>query len=340
MAKEVLPVDFKDDILSAEMAGRRKYQMINNADSTVSLIDSTVYDQRGDDFGQARVNAICKAVNESADKADIIDNENAILENEQSGKIAGALAVKSMISALKEKITSFENTKSEIVSSWLGQKLSLTTTKTWAQVITALKGVSLGGNAAAAQVLSGYTFYNNSLTKQTGSMANNGSQTFADASSGSVAKPAGYYSGITVNYSPAYWAGIDSVKKIAAVLYASAATGTAMSNTAVFSTAYQTDGSKVTTYANGIITATRAVKIYALGFAAGTTTAGGSKHYIQYKLNSGATTAWIQGDTSHYGNNGNLGPISLAAGDTIEFRYRNAGTDTCFFYVVVIAQPV
>lgn len=305
--------------------------------SLVKLLTGDV-DVQGKGTLQDQVNAMYKAIDGRADKADIIDSEKAILENGQSGKMAGALAVKAMINTLENKITSFENTKADIVGSWLGKALSLTSAKTWAQVVAALKGVSLSGNAAAAQVLAGYTFYNTSLAKQTGTMIDNGSQTFADTSPTRVVYPPGYYSGLAVNYAPAYWLGIDSVKKVAAVLYASA--NAAMSNTKAFDTAYQTDGSKATTFVNGILTATRPIKLYALGFIAGFSLAAGNKHYLQYKLNGGATSAWLQGDTSHYGNNGNLGPISMAAGDTIEFRYRNAGTDTCFFYVVAVAQPV
>lgn len=63
MAKNMLPVDFRDDILSENMNNRRRYQMINNSDGTVSLVDVTEYEQVGSVFGQAQINAICAAVN-------------------------------------------------------------------------------------------------------------------------------------------------------------------------------------------------------------------------------------------------------------------------------------
>lgn len=54
MAKKV----YKDDILDTSVNTRRKYNMIENADGTVSLEDATTYLQVGDDFGAADVNEI------------------------------------------------------------------------------------------------------------------------------------------------------------------------------------------------------------------------------------------------------------------------------------------
>ena len=96
MAKNVLPVDFQDDILSEDMNGRRKYQMITNADGTVSFVDVTEYTQVGSNFGQAQINATNAAVNESADKNKIIDDKDDLVANSQAGMIAGALAVKAI----------------------------------------------------------------------------------------------------------------------------------------------------------------------------------------------------------------------------------------------------
>ena len=75
MAKNTLPEDFKDDILAESMNGRRRYQMISNADGTVSFVDVTEYSQVGSNFGQAQINATNVAVNESADKNKIIDSK-------------------------------------------------------------------------------------------------------------------------------------------------------------------------------------------------------------------------------------------------------------------------
>ena len=50
--------DYKDDVLNIEANTRRKYNIINNEDGTVSLEDVTVYLQRGDDFSAAILNTI------------------------------------------------------------------------------------------------------------------------------------------------------------------------------------------------------------------------------------------------------------------------------------------
>lgn len=108
MAKNTLPEDFKDDILAESMNGRRRYQMISNADGTVSFVDVTEYSQVGSNFGQAQINATNVAVNESADKHKIIDSKEDLLANTQAGMMAGALAVKEIRSELNEKLTVVE----------------------------------------------------------------------------------------------------------------------------------------------------------------------------------------------------------------------------------------
>ena len=40
MAKNTVPVNFKDDIMNSSMGGKRRYKMINNSDGTVSLEDA------------------------------------------------------------------------------------------------------------------------------------------------------------------------------------------------------------------------------------------------------------------------------------------------------------
>ena len=104
MAKNVLPVDFQDDILTEDMDGRRKYQMITNADGTVSFVDVTEYTQVGSNFGQAQINATNEAVNESADKNKIIDSKADLMANTQAGMIAGASAVKAAVSELNDNM--------------------------------------------------------------------------------------------------------------------------------------------------------------------------------------------------------------------------------------------
>lgn len=59
-----LKENYVDDILNTSKNTKRKYNMITNADGTVSFEDVTEYSQNGDNFGSADVNAITKAINE------------------------------------------------------------------------------------------------------------------------------------------------------------------------------------------------------------------------------------------------------------------------------------
>ncbi|MGN1321180.1 MAG: hypothetical protein ACI4VJ_01195 [Methanosphaera sp.] len=69
------------------------------------------------------------------------------------------------------------------------------------------------GTAAAAQVLSGYTFTNSSGVGISGTMANKGAWTSTSSGSGNVTIPAGYHNGSGyVNCSGAYNAGVSATK--------------------------------------------------------------------------------------------------------------------------------
>lgn len=100
MAKANLPVNFKDDILKENMNGKRRFNMIQNSDGTVSFEDVTDYTQVGSTFGSAQINATNEAVNNAADASKIMDDLETIKANTQSGYIAGALAVKALNSNL------------------------------------------------------------------------------------------------------------------------------------------------------------------------------------------------------------------------------------------------
>lgn len=106
MAKNTLKTDFKDDILSPNMGGKRKYRMIQNDDGTVSFEDVTEYTQTGSNFGSKQVNETNLAVNNSVDKADVIENIEDIAANVTQGKVAGALAVRELNSKSYEIIES------------------------------------------------------------------------------------------------------------------------------------------------------------------------------------------------------------------------------------------
>lgn len=58
-----LKENYKDDILDTSQNVKRKYQMENNGDGTVSFTDVTEYTQQGDSFGSGDINATNSKVN-------------------------------------------------------------------------------------------------------------------------------------------------------------------------------------------------------------------------------------------------------------------------------------
>lgn len=60
-----LKTNYKDDILDLSKNTQRKYEMITNADNTVSFVDVTQYEQVGDTFGAQVLNAITNITNYS-----------------------------------------------------------------------------------------------------------------------------------------------------------------------------------------------------------------------------------------------------------------------------------
>lgn len=60
---DLLRTDYKDDVLNASVNTQRKYQMITNADGTVSFVDVTSYSQVGDTYGSAEINKTNEKVN-------------------------------------------------------------------------------------------------------------------------------------------------------------------------------------------------------------------------------------------------------------------------------------
>lgn len=115
MAKKQLPTNFKDDVLNSQMVGKRRYNLIQNEDGTISLEDVTNYSQIGSNFGAAQMNATNLAVNESFDKNKVIDSLADISANEAAGYAAGALAVRE----LNGKIENFEvDTMEELTKSY------------------------------------------------------------------------------------------------------------------------------------------------------------------------------------------------------------------------------
>ena len=100
MAKQVLPTNFMDDILNESMNGKRRWTITQNDDGTYTLEDATTYDQLGNTFGQAQVNAMNKAINESVDQARVIDDYKTLAAVNQEGFVSGAKPVAQLISDL------------------------------------------------------------------------------------------------------------------------------------------------------------------------------------------------------------------------------------------------
>ena len=100
MAKKVLPTNFMDDILNESMNGKRRWTITRNDDGTYTLEDATTYDQLGNTFGQAQVNEMNKAINESVDQARVIDDYKTLAAVNQNGFVPGAKPVAQLISDL------------------------------------------------------------------------------------------------------------------------------------------------------------------------------------------------------------------------------------------------
>lgn len=60
-----LKVDYVDDVLTADMGGKRRYALVKNEDETVSLNDVSAYVQKGDSFGAEELNRMNEAINQN-----------------------------------------------------------------------------------------------------------------------------------------------------------------------------------------------------------------------------------------------------------------------------------
>lgn len=113
MAKQILPVNFRDDVLASSMNGKRRYALVPQDDGTYILNDVTDYTTVGSTFGAAQINQTNQAVNDSVDKDDVLETKEEVDANTSSGKVAGAMAVKelsrdlqnSMLPVQKDKLT-------------------------------------------------------------------------------------------------------------------------------------------------------------------------------------------------------------------------------------------
>lgn len=64
-----LKTNYQDDVLENSMNGKRRYNIINNSDGTISLEDVTDYAQVGDNFSAKDLNGINEEVNDKLNKS-------------------------------------------------------------------------------------------------------------------------------------------------------------------------------------------------------------------------------------------------------------------------------
>ena len=92
-----LKTDYKDDILDTSQNTRRKYQMVDNGDGTVSFVDVTEYIQQGDSFGADDTNATNTKVNALESDIDEINDKLTCESYEATGGITIANAISNWI---------------------------------------------------------------------------------------------------------------------------------------------------------------------------------------------------------------------------------------------------
>jgi hypothetical protein len=83
-----LPTNYVDDVLNADVNTRRKYQMIQNSDGTVSFNDVTDYDTVGSSIGAAQINAQNTKINQNSSA---ISTLNADLNDIKGGGLVPEL---------------------------------------------------------------------------------------------------------------------------------------------------------------------------------------------------------------------------------------------------------
>lgn len=154
MARQVLPVNFQDDVLNASMNGKRRYMLLQQDDGSYILNDVTNYDTEGSAFGAAQINATNQAVNQSVDKDDVLNTSEEVEANVDEKKVTGALVTKQLISEI--------NSIGKLL--WSGSFTSGSITvpglSNYSYVIVNVGGVScFGSHEYGGNVISGYASY-------------------------------------------------------------------------------------------------------------------------------------------------------------------------------------
>ena len=225
-----LKTDYKDDVLDSAVNEKRKWTVTENGDGTVTITDATTYLQRGDMFGAAELNEITLAVNECfqsvsngkaliasaiADKkvatdatatfAQMAENISKIVLGSGNATVADVLSGKTFTNddgveyagtmtnngAVSKSITPSTSSQSYTIPKGYHDGAGKVT-------VAAAPTSLINGDATAANVLYGKTFFSDSYTAKTGSMTNNGAVSKSitpSTSAQSYTVPAGYHNG-------------------------------------------------------------------------------------------------------------------------------------------------
>ena len=101
-----LPTNYRDDILSESMNGKKKFRLTyrNGTTEDVTIEDISEYVQYGSKFGAGDINKINHTINEKFDSGDVVDP----MMTTENGFAADALKVKIQFSKVGSKLTSLE----------------------------------------------------------------------------------------------------------------------------------------------------------------------------------------------------------------------------------------
>jgi hypothetical protein len=118
-----LKENYKDDILDTSQNVKRKYQMENNGDGTVSFTDVTEYTQQGDSFGASDMNATNGKVNTlESDIGEI--NDNLTVQDYTATETVLALAIDEYIA--QATISDSETKRINLIKSSLDWNMEIT----------------------------------------------------------------------------------------------------------------------------------------------------------------------------------------------------------------------
>lgn len=139
-----LKTDYKND----KFSGARKYRKTDNEDGTISLEDVTVYEETGDVFGAADINATNEAVNKNTTNkvnvTDIINN----LTSTDSDKPLAANQGKVLNDSFKKDIEEVKTNHKKDIAAIKGLKYATFTTGGWPASAPFSQTVSVTGITA------------------------------------------------------------------------------------------------------------------------------------------------------------------------------------------------